>query len=46
MTSQDAKREMQPIDGLLIKRRTLSWMLWHRLSMNVKHALQLNKPSS
>lgn len=39
MMLHDIKEEMQPINRLRIKARTLLWMLLHRLPMNVKCAV-------
>jgi len=38
-------QEMRHTDGLMTKRWTWPWTPSHRLSMNVKHALQSFKPS-
>ena len=45
MTPQAIREEMQHIDGLMIEGWTCPWIVLHKLSMNVKHVLQLSKLS-
>lgn len=46
MVPQSIKEEMQHVNGLVIEGWTWPWALLHRLSMNVKYALQSSKLSS